>query len=371
MKILLIGNYPRDKQRSMLRYSGLLEEGLKKHSVSVEIFTPPVFFGRFFDTTKGAGKWLGYIDKYLLASLQLWLKRVFRKTFDVAHICDHSNAHYLFVLMGLPHTITCHDMLAVRSAKGEFPENSVGFFGRIQQSIILSGLKRSKNLTCVSKATSSDFCRLVGRVEPVTIIPNAIHPKLLTDTQRITKRPDSPYLLHVGSDAWYKNRLAVLKIFKELVRRDPKLTLRIVGPNFSDSDLQKTGTETLLPQIRYFSNLSDEDLAEIYAGAELLLFPSLIEGFGWPILEAQARGTPVLTSASFPMAELNALEELRIAGDPITEAWQKDAATAAFRVLGNGEKFRNQLLEHCTNYSIDKVVQAHLANYESILNSNG
>src|SRR5207249_6761486 len=89
---------------------------------------------------------------------------------DVVHICDHSNALYVRHIEKRPHLVTCNDMLAIRSAHGEFPQNRTGWSGRILQRWILAGLRRARRLTCISEATRHDVLRLTGhRPEVVSV----------------------------------------------------------------------------------------------------------------------------------------------------------------------------------------------------------
>lgn len=378
--VLLIGNYAPDCQRSMQRYLELLETGLKDSGIRVESCFPLVVFGRLMQTQHGLGKWLGYIDKYLFAFLQIWI-RLRRKTcYDVVHICDHSNAHYVFALGKQRHTVTCHDMLAVRSALGEFTENPVRLTGRLQQKLILRGLKSAQQINCVSNSTAGDVRRLTGRGKEMTpTIPNALPTSFFGDADQAIPELSTlpiaqPYLLHLGSDAWYKNRRAILGLFKEISKSDPKVSLVIIGPTFSGESIRSAGIGALENRIHYLSGLSDAALRGLYQNAELLLFPSIIEGFGWPILEAQACGTPVLTCATSPMSELNASDSLIIDGDPTTREWHQSAAAACTRHLLSSHLEKAELSESCIAFSrhfaLDSVIQQHIDNYRDLLGHN-
>jgi len=368
--VLLVGNYRPDRQRSMLRYAGQLERGLREAGWRVERFDPPVCFGRFAGTTRGLGKWLGYLDKYFVAPLRLWWKaRGFRNK-GVVHICDHSNAHYVRAVGNRAHTVTCHDMLAVRSALGEFPGRSVGRTGRWQQAIILRGLRRARHVTCVSSATAADLRRLAGKTDAaVNVIPNALAPPFdeAASTPWEPAEASPPYLLHVGGDAWYKNRDAVLRVFRILAEANEALRLRVVGPSFDDERLGRCRALELKDRIDYPDSPDDEALLRLYANASLLVFPSVIEGFGWPILEAQAAGCPVLTSATAPMAQLNASDTLKVPGDPATEAWAEAAAASARgrleRPPGKRREAAAGLKAFASTFTFEKVMPQHLANY--------
>jgi len=183
----------------------------------------------------------------------------------------------------------------VRSALGEFPSNPVGISGRRLQSLILTGVKKARRIACISEATRQDVLRLTGhasdRVSVVFMGQN--HP------YRPSARPrpsEKPYLLHVGGGAWYKNRDSVVKMHAELRRRRGA-----VAP-----DLWVTGAfDGPLPSGVHCAGLADNPTLEaFYTHAEALVFPSLIEGFGWPIIEAQACGCPVITTRQKPMTEV-------------------------------------------------------------------
>src|ERR1700722_12205110 len=119
MRILLIGNYPPDRQESMLRFAELMQRELTARGHFVTLLQPRPILG-------GSGKWLGYADKFLL--FPFTLNRI-KKKYDVVHICDHSNSIYAKYLTGLPNIATCHDVLAIKSALGEVPQNMVSSTG--------------------------------------------------------------------------------------------------------------------------------------------------------------------------------------------------------------------------------------------------
>ena len=157
MKVLLVSNYAPDRQESMLRFAAALAEGLRAAGVEVEVARAEPFFGRLKAGATGLGKWLGYLDKFLLFPRRLCRLAA---TADLVHICDHSNAVYVRYIANRPHLVTCNDMLAIRSARGEFPQNPTGWTGRILQRWILAGLRRARKLTCISEATRDDVLRL-------------------------------------------------------------------------------------------------------------------------------------------------------------------------------------------------------------------
>lgn len=382
--ILLLGNYLPDGQRSMQRFTHLLAEGLAARGISVEIFTPPVVVGKLGAKGHGFGKWLGYVDKYLL--LPFFLRRKLRSISGpcVVHICDHSNAPYTRWLADTPHLVTCHDLLAVRSALGEIELNPVGITGKQQQAMILRGLKRSACIASVSGATRDDVARLVsqhGRL--LHVIPNALDGAFIQESKKpaavnpklpecILKLPEgAKYLMHIGGEKWYKNRAAVLAIFSKLARADNSLHLVIVGPRFSEKRIQENGCSALTERIHYLAGISDSQLRALYTAAELMLFPSWIEGFGWPILEAQACGCPVATLDRAPMNELNAIQALKLDATATDPDWTETAAAQCLDYLqfDTTEKQRAQaeMKAFAAHYSNESAVDAYLALYQELL----
>jgi glycosyltransferase involved in cell wall biosynthesis len=308
-EVLLIANYRPDGQQSMLRSAELLERELHASGFKVRVARPEPVFGRLVAGQTGIAKWLAYLDKYLLFPFCLvWEAR----RFELVHIVDHSNAVYVFWLAGKKSVVTCNDLLAVRSALGEIPEQKTGLTGRWLQKWILAGLRRANRIACISDATRRDVLRLTGKSEKeVSTIYLGLEPIFEAELDRNQSAPAngesdsrdhrpslhaSPsYILHVGGDTWYKNRPGVLRIYQEVRRR--------MGG--AEPDLIMVGSP-LQPEVhgvRYLRNVTDAVLLNLYRQAALLLFPSFYEGFGWPVVEAHACGCPAVITGTAPLTE--------------------------------------------------------------------
>ena len=118
----------------MLRFASLLGHELSKRGHSVRLIQPQPLFGKLGRDLSWVQKWFGYVDKFIIFPLQL---RRLKKGFDVVHICDHSNSMYVRQVADLPHVVTCHDLLAIRSALGEIPQNPTSSTGKILQHLFL------------------------------------------------------------------------------------------------------------------------------------------------------------------------------------------------------------------------------------------
>lgn len=312
MKILLISNYRPDKQQSMLRYAEMVRQELDNQGHEVEVVYPPVVLGRFSLFPNLLQKWIGYIDKYLFAPAYLRKKA---RDADIVHICDHSNAMYLSCAGAKPTVITCHDLLAIFAARGTYSEIRVGLTGRILQNWIATNLSRAKHIVCVSAKTQGDLESLAPGIRSRTTV---IHHHLNWDyspanadavnevKSKAGLSPTDEYLLHVGGNQWYKNRLGAMRIFSAL-RKYPcfqQTTLIMAGKPWTAEMRRYCESSGLVNHVIERTEVSNNELRALYSGATALLFPSIEEGFGWPVLEAQACGCPIITSNRAPMTEI-------------------------------------------------------------------
>lgn len=363
MKILLIGNYENDQQQSMQRFAKMLEDGLMKMGHEVMLIKPPIVFGKIKKSAHGIGKWLGYIDKFFVFP---WIIKQFYKNFDVVHICDHSNAFYLKYIQNSPHLLTCNDLIAIRSALGEFNVQPK-WTGRIYQKIILNGINKAKNVACISEATRNDLLRIstltsdkvsviyMGLNYPYSPMPKSEALNYLKN-HGITKQS---FFLHVGGNQFYKNRLGVLKIFNSILAQNSNYYLVMAGKPFTQEMREFIERHNLANKVIEIQGCSNEALRALYSTAEALIFPSLYEGFGWPIIEAQACGCLVFTTNKAPMTEVGGDAAVYINPDNCEQSaqtilhnlMQKD--TFIEKAYLNVDKFqtRKMIDLYCSEYS--------------------
>jgi glycosyltransferase involved in cell wall biosynthesis len=369
MNVLLVANYRPDKQQSMLRAADLIEREFRSRGIEVLVVRPEPVFGRLIPKWPRFAKWLGYLDKYLLFPFVLiWQAR----RFAVVHIIDHSNAVYVFWLRSRKSVVTCNDLLAVRSALGEMPEHQTGLTGRWLQKWILAGLRRADRITCISDATRRDVRRLTGKSETeVSTIYLGLEPIFAAELERRLRLPEAegvddgssgsdPYILHVGGDTWYKNRPGVLSIYAEVRKR-----LGARAPN-----LVMVGSP-LKPEIqgvRFLRKVTDTILLDLYRKAALLLFPSFYEGFGWPVVEAQACGCPTVVTGTAPLTEAGGKAAVRIADPRAID----QAADRVLEVLHEDSRQREQRRRagyaNASRFSRQGMAALYLELYASLFN---
>jgi glycosyltransferase involved in cell wall biosynthesis len=316
MKVLLIANYAPDSQNSMLAFKRVLERELPKAGCDVRVLAPAARVLAIPHTVRWS-KWLAYVDKFIvfiptLARHVRWA--------DVVHVADHSNAMYVRWIRGKPNLVTCHDVIAVQAAKGMVEGWDVGWTGRQFQRLISKGLAMTDLIACVSEMTRRELLALgLTDAQKVMTVTNGLNddfsPVASEEAERLIGRfgiaPARPYLLHVGLDLARKNRMAVIKAFIALHDRAMAAgkqpvaeQLVFVGPELGAEQQQLLAARGLAERVVVVQGVSHEELRALYSSAAALLFPSLQEGFGWPVIEAQACGCPVFTSDLPPMNEI-------------------------------------------------------------------
>ncbi len=312
-RVLLIANYEPDKQQSMLRFSRLLERKLRGNGVNIDLLQPAVLAGRWTFSHHAIDKWIGYIDKFVLFPLML-RRRIAASKKTLIHICDHSNSPYTTFLGDVPIVVTCHDLLAVRGALGEDTDCPASMFGRLLQRWILYGLRRASFVACDSIATRDDLIRLAGlevqaRSNVIHLAQNHPYKRIDAETAWERLRPISalsskiPFLLHVGSNLKRKNREGVLRVAANSRLRWSGLIV-FAGEALEAATWKLADQLTLRDQIVEMVNPTNEVLEALYNVAFAMVYPSRHEGFGWPVIEANACGCPVICSNRTSLPEI-------------------------------------------------------------------
>jgi glycosyltransferase involved in cell wall biosynthesis len=376
--VVLIGNYPLDRQESMLRFRNLIQSRLESRGFPTKSIFPRAYFGRILPRGVLA-KWLGYIDKYILfpPGLAMRLSRIKRKFSGrriVVHICDHSNAVYASLARHwFPVLVTCHDLLAVRGARGEDTDCPASGFGKFLQTAILRGIGNATFVACVSRATRSDLIRLGGpamdersQVVPLTLnYPYRALPREEAVGGLARAGIDLPFhgfVLHVGSGLRRKNREALLLSVAQIKDSWPGQIV-FAGDPLSSGERTLARSLGLENRVREISRPDNETLLALYSAAHCFIFMSRFEGFGWPILEAQISGCPVICSNRSSVPE--------IAGEGALIHEPEDYAAIAGDIQRLQEPaFRDTLialgLKNARSYSSERMMEAYEEIYRII-----
>ena len=189
---------------------------------------------------------------------------------------------------------------------------------------------------------------------------------------------DAGFLLHVGGNQWYKNRLGVLEIYAAYAALESNpLQLWMVG---APPTAAMQAMALSLPdggQVRFLSGLTDEQVCAAYSAAKLMIFPSLCEGFGWPIAEAMACGCPVLTTDEAPMTEVGGEAAFYIPRRPDTESfdWSVQAGKLIAQILSTPldakQHRQNQGFQQCAQFDTHDTLNAYEKIYQDIVDRVG
>jgi glycosyltransferase involved in cell wall biosynthesis len=217
---------------------------------------------------------------------------------DVYHILDHSYSHLIRRLPAERTVITCHDLIPLA-----LPEYCSTFGGKMAVYAFkktVAHLKKAGHIIAVSQATKESIVATL-KIDPrkITVVYEGVEDIFLTH-KRIVPKPLSPgikTILMIGvTSEPYKNVMNSLRAFEKFKQSHKNVRLLKIGKPFTKDQQIFIDESSCRKDISYIGFVNRSDLLSVYCSADILLMPSLVEGFGLPILEAMACGTPVVTS---------------------------------------------------------------------------
>jgi glycosyltransferase involved in cell wall biosynthesis len=254
------------------------------------------------------------------------------------HLCPTSSANYSFSehvsiplalrqiradLFHAPHyvlpfytpcpvVVTVHDVIHLLFPQ-YLPSRFASYYARV---MIGRSLAKAKLVMTVSKASKRDLLGFFDVDESkILVIPNGLDPTMASELgpeeiERVRRRFQltGRNALFVGNIKPHKNVERLIAAFARL-REDEQfsdLTLIVVGDEISKYPALRRAVERhrIRSQVRFFGFVPEMTLVALYRAADLFVFPSLYEGFGFPPLEAMANGTPVVTSKISSLPEV-------------------------------------------------------------------
>ena len=226
---------------------------------------------------------------------------------DIYHIVDHSNAHVAYWLTAKrkPIVVTCHDLVqfvypSILKDQARFPAVSMASW-----KYSVRGMKCADRIVAVSTNTAADVTKMLNiPPERISAVPNGVDP-LLRQLPAVTvaairaryeRSPTTFCLLNVGSNHQRKNIFTIFQVLVALRDRGVVVKLWKVGDEFTTAQQDFIAAHDLESMITFIGTPDKATLLEIYNAADVLLAPSLYEGFGLTVLEAMACGTPVIAA---------------------------------------------------------------------------
>lgn len=216
----------------------------------------------------------------------------------------------------MPSVTTIHDLSALRYPQAYFADAASERRARRHLEAVTAS---AEAVIAVSEATRRDVVSLLGVPEErVAVVAHGVEPTFrpvvdraaLAEVRRRYRLP-ARYLLFVGGIDFKKNVTRLLEGYAvaRMSGRIPHV-LALAGPlqrtdnPFFVAAQERARAVGVAGHVRWLGYVPDADLPSLYSGADAFVFPSLMEGFGLPVLEALACGTPVVTSAGSAMAEV-------------------------------------------------------------------
>mgnify|MGYP006098900077 CR=1 FL=1 len=314
MHVTVIGNYKingYDTHQSMHLYANFLTKVLKLNGHKVRLLNPKPILSRFDFKNDLINKYLRFIDSYFFFGLYLYF--TIKKT-EITHVCDQANSILIYFLKSKKKILTCHDLIYINRLENK-RFKKLTFMGKIYRRLILTSIKKFDKIICDSSNTKKDLIKTINikksNIDVIFVGLNQnFYPMKISNRKKILSKYNinSNFFLHVGSNVWYKNKPKLLHIFSEFLKLRKNKDYKIVfaGEKINRELMNIVSKLRLNNSFINIVNPNSKTLCALYSDSNGLIFPSITEGFGWPIIEAQTCGCPVFSSRIEPMSELGA-----------------------------------------------------------------
>lgn len=264
-------------------------------------------------------------EQILVPIVALWLR------VDVVH-CPCNTKSLLFNLLPKRHVVTLHDLIFMQYSGSTWYQKLGAIYRRAVVPRMFGG---RMSLVTVSEFSSRQIEQMFGhKAETVWTAVECFMKSMSVkqDTDRPKLSPVKPYFVHIGGTSPHKNTARLIDAF--LKARLDNFRLVVLGVP-TDSAL---ATQHACESVLFPGWVSDAEVARYIRGASAMLFPSLVEGYGLPIVEAFSLGCPVMTSNFPPMSEL--------AGDAalLVDPTSVDELARGCIALAQNAQLRSQLI---------------------------
>lgn len=298
---------------------------------------------------------------------------------DIYHIIEAAEAHAVYGLRRDQKTavVTCHDLINFHSQENLQGSVQVPFISRYLWLRGVRGMEKADHIVAVSDATAKEITQIldVGSGH-ITVTPNGVDPAfkplsadqiaLIRQQQKLSS--NTLCLLNVGSDHPRKNVLTILKTVERLKKQGLSICFWKVSADFTDEEKAFIRNHNLASCVSYLGKPTLPELVQLYGAADILVAPSLHEGFGLTLLEAMATGTPVVTSNVSAMPE--------VAGDAaaLVDPTDVRAIAAAIHRIHHEDAYREDLiqkgLKRAKQFTWQATAEKIAQIYETLLDKN-
>lgn len=336
-----------------------------------------VFFHKSFDRSLlYKHKHLNFVEKYTRVKSNVLRKAIFLPfsirdlKMDLFHGVDHVGIPFLYKSKTCQYFVTIHDLIT-RIFPRTFPIKQ----RLIQNTLLPYILSKADKIIAVSRSTENDVKKFYPQhAEKVKVIYEGVESRFYPRSQREIEKVLEKYKIHfkyffsLGTLEPRKNIVRLIEAFIQLKQEgDVGHKLVITGRKgwLYKEILERIQKSPFSQDIVFTDFVDDEDLPFLYSGAEMFLYPSLYEGFGLPVLEAMACGTPVITSNLSSLPEV--MGEAGILIDPL----KVEEIVLAMEKLSTDKELREELqkkgLERAKLFSWERAAKETLELYKEML----
>ena len=226
---------------------------------------------------------------------------LYKLKIDLVHFCMPQQP----ILYFKPSVTTIHDLTLLKiynSDKNWLIYHLKQLVGRF---VFWWVAHKSQFIITISDFSRNDILKRY-RINPAKVVRTYLSADSVTSRPHKYTLPHKKYLLYVGQQSDYKNIKRLIQAHQELLKKYPDLGLVLVGSlNESAKRNQSWANEHDYKNITFTGFVSDEELSWLYINTQAYVFPSLMEGFGLPSLEAMTYGAPVVSSNATCLPEIN------------------------------------------------------------------
>lgn len=333
-----------DSPGSMRAYADTLMQSLSEHAPELEPRLVEL------DPVSKRPNWRRRLHSM---TLPLSARRQRRLVPDCWHVLDGSYAHLASAFDARPVVVTAHDIIPWLQDSGRFPGvPRLSAPARWWWRSNAKAMRRADMVVCDSEHTRRDICTEFGRrAGDTSVVPLPLRPSMaMRSVATAPAMREQGTVLHIGNAAFYKNRAGALRIFERL-GPDVGQRLLMLGPEPTAELKAAVASLRLMGRVEWIVDPDDDGVAAAYRRASAMVFPSVYEGYGWPVLEAMAFGLPVVCSNAASLPEV-AGEAARMAAPEdeegmahalrgllqSPEAWQQAADRGRAQALRFGER---------------------------------
>ena len=289
------------------------------------------------------------------------VKNLLKDKIDIYHGLSHE------IPLGIEHTniktiVTIHDLIFIR-----YPKLFKDIDRKIYYKKFKSSCQRANLIIAVSKQTKKDIISFFNiESDKIKVIyqgcNNIFYKEIEKEKVREKYKLPKKFLLSVGNIEERKNLLTILKTLREIENQE--LVIVGNGKKYKNRCIEFIKKHNLNNRVYFLSNLNLKEIAAIYQLAEIMIYPSIFEGFGIPILEALTSKTPVITSKDGCFSEAGGPNSIYI--NPLSVAEMKKAIL----LIKNNKEVASKMIKkgflYSQKFTDEKVANELIKTYKSV-----